>query len=976
MRDTPKPVADALGESVFAEGDRFVGGGNRPIQLSNPELVWYVVKGAVDVFLAECAEGEAPSDFKLLLRAGAGRLIFGIPGAEGAMSAMYVGKALQDTELRSVRREALGDAGLADLLCQQVDAWVGDIAAAISRDVAPRPRPERFLSAGDELNVEGESVLTTRQGVAWVWAQGGNAAFLDAAEPAPDGLGRVPVTPHSWIRLFASAQVTAASTRALRQDGTLFQALAEFHRMTLAADEFNRRLALVDMANQQRTQAEYRRRSEERARDGLFNILNARRAAAGGDVPPLRRALELIGAHEGISFRFPASRPSGDAPGAGQLVRQLEEIPRASGVRARVVRLASDERWWLGDSGALLAFHRRSGRPVALLPRRGGYRVVDPETGATARLTAGLARELRDDARFFYRPLPRQGAERGRSLFPFAFRGLRRDVARFALAGGASGLLTLMPAILLGRLVDDVIPTGTGWLLVELALALVLLAGLAAVVIVLQGMSMMRLEALAAARLGAAVWDRLLGLPQRFHRRFAAGDLAMRAMTFEGMRDRLSGVVGASLLTVVFLLPTFLLLFLYNALIGWLGLGLGLAAFGVTLFFGVRQLPVHRRLLAVSQRLSGKLLRLLTGIRKLRSTGAEGIGFALWANDYGEQKRAEMRLGAMNEHLTAFLAAAPLLAAAAMFAVAAHGGAETLRTGDFLTVYAAFMAFFTAVSGLGRSFSEVVAVLPGYERVKPILQAVPETAAEGEPPPELSGDVRIDRVSFRYAEDGPLVLRDVSIHARPGEFVAIVGESGAGKTTLFRLALGLEAPVSGTVYYDGRDLARLNKRAVRSRVSMVVQDASLQPGTVLDNIIGLSTSLTEDDAWRAARLAAVDEDIAAMSMRMHTAVTGASTFSGGQIQRIMLAGALARDPTVLYLDEATNWLDNDNQAAVMRNVAELAITRVVSAHRLSTIRMADSIYVLRDGRVAQTGTFDELMRADGPFRDLVRRQMA
>ena len=561
-------------------------------------------------------------------------------------------------------------------------------------------------------------------------------------------------------------------------------------------------------------------------------------------------------------------------------------------------------------------------------------------------------------------------------LLPFALRGLGGQVARFALAGAVFGLLMLTPSILLGWLVEHVIPSGAPWLLAELALALVLLAVLAATLLILQGMSLMRLDARAAARLGAAVWDRLLGLPRHFFRRFAAGELAMRAMTFQTMRDQLSGVVGGSLLTVVFLLPTFVLLFLYNVRIGWLGLALGLFSMTVTIVFGIRQLPLQRRLLEVSQRLSGRLLQLLNGVGKLRSTGSEGMGFALWAQDYGEQKRTEMRLGALNEHLIAFLAAAPLLAAAAIFWLAVHGGGATLATGDFLTLYAAFMAFYAALAGLGGSFSAMAAVLPAYEHVRPILAAVPETSFEGAAPAELSGDVHIDHVSFRYTEDGPWVLRDVSLHARAGEFVAVVGESGAGKSTLFRLAIGLEAPLSGTVYYDGRDLGRLNRRAVRSQISMVVQDASLQPGSVLDNIIGLSKDLTEEDAWRAARLAAVDEDIAAMPMQMHTAVTAGMAFSGGQIQRIMLASALARDPTVLFLDEATNWMDNRRQAAVMECVAELAVTRFVSAHRLSTIRMADRIYVLEQGRVAQTGTFDELMETVGPFRDLVRRQLA
>ena len=974
-----KQATGALEEFSFSHGEAFVGGGNRPIYLSDPEVVWYVAKGAIDVFVAQRLGDEAASDYKQHLRAGAGRLIFGVDTGEENASSVYIAKGLPDTELRRIPRAELAGSGIANLLAGQVDAWIADFAAHIAREVMPRPRVERFLAPDEEAGLADEGVLGTRQGVVWVSSRDGNAAFLDTGEPVGDGPGWIPLTVHSWIRLFGPSRLTVTTTRALQSEGLLFPALSEFHRLALSADEINRRLMLVDMANLQRIQAQHRRRSEERARDGLFGVLDTRRSAARDDGPALLTALEHVGNHERIRFRAPPNRRAAE----GGRPPSLEEIQRVSGVRARKVALTGEDRWWLGDSGALLAFRRESGErgapaPVALIPGVSGrYRMFDPETGRSERVDARLAGELAPVAHFFYRPLPEEVASGAGPLFRFAFRGLRADLARFALAGLLVGLLMLVPPVLLGTLVDRVIPSGSGWQLVELSVSLVLLAALTALLQILQGTALMRLEATAAARIGAGLWDRMLGLPQRFFRRFSSGGLAMRAMAFQELRDQVSGLVGNALLSVIFLLPTFVLLFLYDTGIGWLGLGMGLASIGVTLAIGILQLPHQRRLLTISRRLAGMLVQLLNGIGKLRSTGSEGIGFALWAKDYREQKETEMRLGMLNEHLLSFLVAAPLLATAALFAVAAWGGGAALPTGDFVAVYAALMVFYMAIAQLGASFSAVAAIVPAYEQVTPILEAAPETGAEGEPPPELSGDVHLDHVSFRYDEDGPLVLRDVSIHARAGEFVAIVGESGAGKSTLFRLALGLETPLSGTVYYDGRDLGRLSKRSVRNSIGMVVQDASMLPGTVFDNIIGLARDLTEEDAWRAARLAAVDEDIAAMPMQMHTVVgDNLALFSGGQVQRIMLAGALARDPSVLFLDEATNWLDNKSQAKVMESVSGLGVTRFVSAHRLSTIRQADSIYVMRDGEVVQTGTYEELVEVEGPFRNLVRRQMA
>ncbi len=237
--------------------------------------------------------------------------------------------------------------------------------------------------------------------------------------------------------------------------------------------------------------------------------------------------------------------------------------------------------------------------------------------------------------------------------------------------------------------------------------------------------------------------------------------------------------------------------------------------------------------------------------------------------------------------------------------------------------------------------------------------------------------MRLDNVSFRYTEDSPLVLRGVSIHVQPGEFVALVGGTGAGKSTVLRVLLGLEKVSSGEVYYDRHNLDRINRRAVRQQVGVVMQNGSLEPRTICDNIIGIASDLTLDDAWRAARLAAVDRDIAAMPMGMHTVVTESlAVFSGGQIQRIMLAGALVRNPRVLLLDEATSFLDNNIQAEVMERIEQLAVTRIAVAHRLSTIRKADRIYVLEAGRVVQQGTFDELMEEPGAFRELALRQIA
>ena len=439
----------------------------------------------------------------------------------------------------------------------------------------------------------------------------------------------------------------------------------------------------------------------------------------------------------------------------------------------------------------------------------------------------------------------------------------------------------------------------------------------------------------------------------------------------------MQGVVANAALSIVFLSPALLVMFFYDAALGGVALAFSLLSLIATVVLGLRQIPPQGRVIRAGHRVAGRLFQLVNGIAKLRVDGAEGSAFAVWARDYRDQKRAELELGAFDEHLRAFGSALPLLAGAVLLLAVTLSDRGALAVGDFLVVYTAFMVFQTAVSRLGTSFATVAAIMPSLDQVRPFLAEPLESNASGLSVEHLGGDVLFDHVSFRYDPDGPPILDDVTIHARPGEFVAIAGESGAGKSTLFRLALGLDRPSAGAVYYDGRDLEHLNVTQVRRKIGAVPQDVRLHPQDLLDNIVVDHEDTTLEEAWEAARTAAVDREIMAMPMGMLTPVgAGGAVTSGGESQRIAIARALVRNPRILLLDEATNWLDNENQARVMANLAGLTSTRIVIAHRLSTLRQADRIYVMRSGKVLQEGTFAELSGTEGVFRDLVRRQMA
>ena len=964
--------SDQLTELAMSLGEPIASAANRPIRLDNPQTAWFVEQGELDVFLVEYRDGEPASSLKHVLRADQGRLVFCVGEWGGQLGT--IAKGLPNSRVRHIRLEDLRGNGIDDALADQVDIWLSEFAATVSRQIEVRPRTGLLISPGESLDAEAGCVLSAHPGNV-VWVQGEEAAvYMDTEDIEVGKAGPVPLTADTWIAPRSPARVTGISSREMNRDGRLLPALDEFHRLALGAEQLNRLLLLADEVNEQTARASHRRLDEAGARQGLFTVLGSTLAAGEKGDSPLLAALEVVGEHQGIVFRPPprsdSQAPVGEAP-------SLQDVLNMSGVRSRKVRLTPEDKWWVGDSGAMLGFLREDGRPVALLPGvMGRYRVVDPASGRSARLNGKLARDLGENAWCFYDPLPENAPVGVIELTRFAVKNMATDWGRFAITGLLASLMSLAPAIMVGMLVNWALPAGADGTLFRAVVVLSALAIVGGLLLTLQGMALMRLEGRAMTRVGAAIWDRLLRLPPGFFRRFTAGELTARMMVFWTLRDQVSGVLASALLGIIFLLPALGLLFLYNAALAWTSLGIGLFALAVTALLGFLQIAPQRRRYAAARGLAGELFQFIGGMSKLRSAGAEGSAFAAWARGYREQILARRQSDDLNKHLVAFSAAVPPLAVGALFAVAFRQEPGSLTAGDFLVIFAVSMVFYTAVVSLGRSFELVAAVIVAYEQLRPMLLTTPDKGPASAAPAELSGEVHFDRVSFRYSEDSPLVLDAVSIEARPGEFVALVGESGSGKTTLLRLALGLEEPTGGAVYYDGRDLANLDRSAVRRQIGVVVQDGALLQGNILDNIVGMNDDLTIDDAWRAARLADADRDIEAMPMGMFTAVNDSvATFSGGQMQRIMVAAALVRNPQVLFLDEATSWLDANSQTRVMQGIESLAATRIVIAHRLSTISKADRIYVLQDGRVAQQGNFDELYETEGIFRELVRRQM-
>ncbi|MCY4557907.1 MAG: ABC transporter transmembrane domain-containing protein [Chloroflexi bacterium] len=662
---TGRSPADRLLELALFHGETFIGGGNRPVRLSDPDTFWFVVKGAVDVFATKLGDDGVPSDFRHMLRAGPGRLLF--PAPEAAGLGALVAKGLPDSELRRIAVTDLVNNDLATEIVEQANHWVSEFSESVARNVTFRPRIEWNITPGTVGEAIAGTTISPHDAVVWVSSKDGRLLYLATEDLEQSGNGLVPVTASSWVLQSRTGSVKAASTEELHQAGLLLEALKEFNQLAMRADLTNQALLLADLSNLQTASARHHQRSEERARLNLLGLRDGD-LRQGDDGSDLLRALEWIGRHEGIVFRSPQRERRG---ASDETDTTLNDILSASGIHARRVSLRDRHRWWLSDSGAMLASLREDGSPVALIPGPSGrYRMVNPQTGSFAPVTARRAHGLEQTAWFFYCPLPEELTTKAGPLLRLSFTQIWGDLARLLGAGLLSGLASLAPAVFLGVFASHVLPSGDVRMLAMLALALVLIGLNFALLQMMKGTAVMRLEARAAARISAALWDRMLVLPSRFFRRWTVGDLGNRAMGFHHLRNQVAGVVGGTLLSLIFLLPTFPLMFLYDAPLGWPALGLGMLSLVVALYFGLRQLPHHRQVLTASRELAGVLIQLIGGIAKLRSSGAEGSAFAIWAANYRRQKRVEMRLGALNDHLVAFTSAAPFFAMAALLAVA------------------------------------------------------------------------------------------------------------------------------------------------------------------------------------------------------------------------------------------------------------------------------------------------------------------
>lgn len=652
------------------------------------------------------------------------------------------------------------------------------------------------------------------------------------------------------------------------------------------------------------------------------------------------------------------------------LEEKLENIFGSCGIMRRRVNLT--EGWYKDASGVYLAT-TKEGSYVALRPDYLGYSYKDYRTGKKIRVNSKTQKELNSEAICFYRPLPVKKLSVN-DLTRFAMKNISLYDLLYVIVITLLVILVSMTAPFLTKIIySHAIYAGNTSGIISLFVFMAC-AGISGTLLTISKMLIIsRIMIKTDGLVNSAVMMRLINLPAEFFRRYSSGELAQRvsgAGAFCTMRAR---VLLSVILTAIMSLTYLIQIFSFAPVL----VIPALALMAILSFLTVMQTAGHSKLLRLRTKLHaeeyGMLYALITGIQKIRLSGSERRAFSKWAELYSKDAKLEYNPPLFLKLINVIQPAVMLIGT---FILYYSANKHSVSPEDYMAFTASYGLMSGAFSALCGATLSMAAIGPVAEMIRPVLEELPEIS-QGRKPSKIRGGIEVSNLTFKYGANSPVILDKISFKVKPGEYVAVVGKSGSGKSTLMRLLLGFENPEGGVIYYDGNDIKTLNLKALRKNIGCVMQNSKLFTGSIYSNIVISAPHLTEAEAWEAAEMAGIADDIRKMPMKMNTLISeGAGTISGGQRQRIIIARAIAPRPKILLFDEATSALDNITQRIVIESLDKLKCTKIVIAHRLSTVKNCGRILVIDGGKIAEHGSYDELMRNKGLFASLVERQQS
>ena len=650
---------------------------------------------------------------------------------------------------------------------------------------------------------------------------------------------------------------------------------------------------------------------------------------------------------------------------------QLEYLMRPSGIMRRMVNLEGT--WYKDSIGAMIGFRKDDGTAVALIPNKtSGYSFFDSKLGKRIKVNRKNAKLIKTEAICFYKPFPLK--EIGiKDLLAYILHTLSvSDIVYVIFAALAATFMGLLITKINKLIYSYIIETNSEVILIAIFSFLLCVMISQTLFNVLQSLIISRISNKMNTQVQAAGMMRLLSLPPNFFKKYSAGDLSERVSYIGSLCTMLTDSVMTAGLTSIFSLVYITQMAEYGPELVIPGLLVILITVTFSIITTFMQMKILRRRMEASAKESGLNYSLVTGVQKIKLAGAEKRAFAKWANTYKEVAKLTYDPPMLLKFSSVVSTAISLIGTIVIYYFTITTNVSLSDYYAFNSAYGMVMGAFSTLVSMAASFAQIK---PMMEMIKPILQTVPEISENKQVVTKLSGGIELNNISFRYNERMPMVIDNLSLKIRPGQYVAIVGKTGCGKSTLMRLMLGFETPQKGAIYFDNKDISTLDLKSLRHHIGTVMQNSKLFQGDIYSNITISAPWLTLDDAWQAAEMSGIAEDIRNMPMEMHTVISeGSGGISGGQKQRLIIARAIAPKPKVLMFDEATSALDNITQKIVSDSLNSLKCTRIVIAHRLSTIKQCDRIIVLDEGKIIEDGKYDELIEKNGFFAELVARQ--
>ena len=649
----------------------------------------------------------------------------------------------------------------------------------------------------------------------------------------------------------------------------------------------------------------------------------------------------------------------------------LEYMMRPYGIMRRTVTL--EGKWYRDASSAMIGIRKDDGSMTALLPGSfSGYYYIDRDTGIKVKVHRHNAEQFEKEAICFYRPFPLKKLTMGELLKyiigQITFGDLFTLILLMLIVTGIGMLVPRLNNLLL----SDVLVSGSIRMLIGIGIFMVCVTISRMLFSITQSMMSARITMRLSLSVESAAMMRILSLPPSFFREFSAGELSNRAGYIRSLCDMIVNMVLNTGLTAVFSLVYITQIVNYAPALLIPSILVTLITLGISIAHMLLQVRISRKAMLAESKESGITYQLISGIQKIKLAGAEQRAFAKWGDVFANAVRFVYNPPLFLKISSVITLAVSLVGTLIMYGVAAGQGISVAEYYAFYSAYGMVNSAFLALSSIAATVANIE---PTMEMAKPIMETIPEISEDRELITHISGRIEINNITFKYGNNDKLIFDNMSLKIQPGQYVAVVGKTGCGKSTLFRILLGFETPQRGTVYYGGKDIRNIDLRSLRRRIGTVMQNGRLFNGSIFSNISISAPWITMDDAWEAAEIAGIADDIRNMPMGMHTMISeGQGGISGGQRQRLLIARAVASKPNILMFDEATSALDNLTQKHVSEALERMNCTRLVIAHRLSTIRQCDRIIMIEDGKIIEDGTYEELMEMGGQFAEMVARQ--